>query len=368
MIDKHKLQKLSDIIVNYSVQVKKGDKILIRGYGFDSYPLIKLIYTGCIKKGAIQVDVRFSHSELSRIFMEQANKKQLQYITKLDKDIAESYDAMVQIVADSNPYEMSGIDIKKLNMRQKTLKPISDILHKKRWCLFYYPNTAYAHVAKKSLEGWEDFVLDSCIKDWSKEEKLQKQFVKVMQKIKTVRVIGKDTDLTYSIKNQKWKTCSGRCNLPDGEIFTSPIKDSVNGYIKFNVPTRYMSKDFEWIKLTFKDGKVIKEEANANTKELSDILNTDNGARYVGECAFGLNNKVKEATTLIIFDEKMGKSMHMALGKCYEEAPNGNDSNIHWDMIFNFIWANAKIYFDDKPVFAGGRWIDKKLLFLNKCG
>jgi aminopeptidase len=365
MIDKQKLNHLAKIIVNYSIKVKPEEKILLRGYGFDSYPLIKKLYRECVKAGAMQVDIRFSHTEMSRVFFENANQKQLEYRSRIDEDLAKTFDAMVQVVAEENPYEMEGVDIKKVNLHQKALKPLSDILHHKRWCLLYYPNLSSAQTAKKSLEQWEDFVLDSCIKDWPIEEKNQRKLIKVLEKVDQIRVTGEDTDLKMSVKNQKWRTCCGKFNLPDGEVFSSPIKNSVEGSIKFNVPTHYLSKDFDWIKLVFKQGKIVKEEANQNTKALSAILNTDPGARFVGEIAFGLNRTINEGTRLIIFDEKMNKSLHMAMGKCYEDCPNGNDSQIHWDMIFNFLWAKATIYFDGKKVFADGKWIDARLKFLN---
>lgn len=364
MVDKNKLQKLAKIITNYSIYVKKGEKVLLRAYGFDSYPLIKEIYKECIKAGAIQVEVRFAHDALAKVFFDYADPKQMEYITDLDMKVAESYDAMVQIVADENPYELKNVDIKKINKVQKARKPISDILHKKKWCLFYYPNLASAAFAKKSLEEWEDFVFDSCLLDWKKEEKMQRKFIDFMVKVKTVQIKGIDTDLTLNIAGQKWKPCCGRCNLPDGEIYTSPIRTSVNGIIKYNVPTHYQSHDFTWVKLTLKDGKVVKEDSD-DKRSLTHILNTDEGARYFGEFAFGLNKNIKEGTRQIIFDEKMGKSLHMALGKCYDECPNGNDSANHWDLIFNFKDANAEIYFDGKKVYSKTKWVDKRFEFLN---
>lgn len=364
MVDKQKLQKLAKIIVNYSIELKKDEKVLLIGYGFDSYPLIKEVYRECVKQGALKIEVRFPQSELSRIFYENAKEKQISHVSDLDLKVADDYDAMVQIVAENNPYELGKIDDKKRILAHKARKPISDILHKKKWLLFYYPNLSSAQTAKRSLEEWEDFVLDSCIKDWKKERKIQEKFISLMKKVKKVRIIGEETDLELSIKGQKWRDCCGMRNLPDGEIFTSPVRDSVNGFIKYNVPTRYNAQDFDWIKLTLEKGQVIKEESN-NQKELTKILNTDPGARYFGEFAFGLNNSVKEGTRQIIFDEKMGKSLHMALGKCYEECPNGNDSNVHWDLIFNFIWAKAELFFDEEKVFSKGKWIHKNFKFLN---
>ncbi len=364
MVDSEKLKKVASIITNYSIAVKKGEKILLVGYGFDSYPLIREIYRECVKAGALKVEVKFTVSELSRIFHKHAKDNQLKYTDPMDKKWAKNFDAMVQIVADENPYETGSIPHKKLIMSQKARKPISDILHQARWCLFYYPNQAYAQTAKKPLQEWEDFVFDSCIKDWKKEEKIQMKFIKLMKKVKEIHIKGEETDLKVGIANQNWKACCGKCNLPDGEIFTSPIRTSVNGVIKYNVPTRYRGHDFDWVKLTLKDGKVIAEESN-NPKALTQILDTDKGSRYYGEFAFGLNNAVTEPTRLILYDEKMGKSLHMALGKCYDECPNGNDSSVHWDLIFNFKWGKATLYFDDKKVFENNKWIDKRFKFLN---
>lgn len=364
MVDKKKIQKLAQVIANYSLAVKKDEKVLIRGYGFDSFPLVREIYRECIKAGAIQVDVRFSHDEISKIFFDHANEKQMKFLDDVDKKVADSYDAMVQIVADQNPYELTGVDIKKIYAVQKARKPLSDILHKKRWCLFYYPNLSSAMFAKKSLEEWEDFVFDSCLLDWKKEEKKQLKFIDLMKKVKNVHIKGEETDLKLSVAGQKWRTCCGHYNLPDGEIFTSPVRTSVNGYIKYNVPTHYQSQDFDWVKLTLKDGKVVKEQSN-NQKGLTEILNTDPGSRYYGEFAFGLNDNITEGTRQILFDEKMGKSLHMALGKCYDECPNGNDSNVHWDLIFRFAWAKAELWFDGKLVYSKTKWVDKRFSFLN---
>src|SRR3989338_3998939 len=189
MVDRTKLRKLAYVIANYSIAVKKGEKVLLRGYGFDSYPLVKEIYRECIKAGAIAVDVRFSQDEMARIFFDHANDAQMTHLSDLDKKVADSYDAMVQIVADENPYEMTDVDIKKIYKVQKARKPLSDILHKKRWCLFYYPNLASAAFARKSLEEWEDFVLDSCLLDWKKELVMQKKFVALMSKVKDIHIV-----------------------------------------------------------------------------------------------------------------------------------------------------------------------------------
>lgn len=365
MIDNAKLCKLAKLIVNYSIAVKKGEKILIRGYGFDSYSLVKEVYRECIKAGAISVDVKFSIDELARIFFEEAADGQLTHLSELDKKIVESYDATIQIVAEDNKYELNEISQEKLKKSLKARKVLADIAATKRWCLFYYPNMASAIFAGKSLDKWQDFVLNCCLLDWKKVEKIELQFIELMKKVKEVRIVGKETDLRLSIAGQNWRACCGKRNLPDGEIFTAPIRNRVDGVIRYNTPSHYRGQDFGWVKLWIEKGKVVKEDSD-NLAGLREILATDDGARYFGEFAFGLNERIVEPTKQIIFDEKMGKSLHMALGKCYKEAPNGNDSSVHWDLIFRFKEAKAVIYFDGVKVFFDGKWRDKRFLFLNK--
>lgn len=365
MIDNAKLCKLAKLIVNYSIAVEKGEKILIRGYGFDSYPLVKEVYRECIKAGAIGCEVKFSVDELSRIFFEEAADFQLTHLSELEKKIVDSYDATIQIVAEDNKYELNEISQEKLKKSLKARKVLADIAATKRWCLFYYPNMTSAIFAGKSLDKWQEFVLDCCLLDFQKVEKIELQFIELMKKVKEVRIVGKETDLTLSIAGQNWRACCGKRNLPDGEIFTSPIRDRVDGVIRYNTPSHYRGQDFNWVKLCIEKGKVVKEDSD-NVSGLREILATDLGARYFGEFAFGLNERIVEPTKQIIFDEKMGKSLHIALGKCYKEAPNGNDSSVHWDLIFRFKEAKAVIYFDGVKVFFDGKWRDKRFLFLNK--
>ena len=364
MIDREKLRKLSKVMVNYSTKIQKGESLLIKGYGFDSYPLVKEIYREAIRAGASEVDVRFSTDEMGRIFMEEASDEQLGHLSELSKEVAESYDAMIQIVADENRYEMTDIPPEKMKIARTARKPLSDILHKTKWCLFYYPNVASATMAKKSLEEWEDFVLDACLLDWPKVEEMEMKFIEEMKKVKEVRIVGEETNLTLSIAGQKWRACCGQRNLPDGEVYTGPVRDSLNGVIRYNTPSHYMGHDFEWVKLWLENGKVVKEDSNT-PEALTEILNTDAGARFYGEFAFGLNENILKPTRQILFDEKMGRSLHMALGKCYDECPNGNDSAIHWDLIFRFKEAKAELYFDSVKVFENEEWTDPRFQFLN---
>lgn len=364
MIDTKKLQDLAKIIVNYSVAVKPDEKVVIKAYGFETSPLVQEVYKAALKAKALKVKVDFSTDELSRVFYEHATDKQLTYITDLEKELASDYDCMIQIVGGTNPYELSHIHQDILQKHRSTWKPVQDALINKKWVLFYYPTPSSAALAKRDLNSWEDFVFDSCLVEWPKEVKKQETFISILKTLNTISVKGKETDITYGVKGQIWQVCAGTHNLPDGEVFTSPIKTSVNGTIHYNVPTIYRSKDFSWVKLTYKDGKVVESDSD-NKKDLDTILDTDEGSRYIGELAFGLNKAIQAPTKQILYDEKMDKSMHNALGKCYDDAPNGNDSINHWDLIFRFPEANASVYFDDVLVYNEGTWVNPRLTFLN---
>jgi aminopeptidase len=364
MILEQKLEKLAHVMIHHSVKLKEHETLRIICYGFEAMPLVEKLYKEALLTKAKHVHVQFSPSELSKIFYENTTSKQRQFVTPLEQKTVEFYDKTIQIVCDKNPYELSTIDKKRMYEAQKAHKHIHDIMINKVWCLFYYPTNASAILAKQDLTSWQNFVFDASLVDWEKEKKKQEKLITVLKKVKEVHVVGKGTDIVFGIHNQPWRTCAGTHNLPDGEVFTSPIRDQVNGTIAYNTPTVYQSKEFNHITLTFKNGKVTKIDSE-NKKALDEILSTDDGAKFLGEFAFGLNTAIITPTKQIIFDEKMNKSIHTALGKCYDEAPNGNDSVIHWDLIFRFEPANAKIFFDDILVYDTKKWVDAKLIFLN---
>jgi len=359
MIDS-RLQQISKLLVGYSTDVKPKEHVLIVLYGVEGIPLLKEVYKDSIKKGAY-VKYEILEESMSKIYYDNANEDQLKYFSKLRLKEAKEIDVLIQIIASSNKMELKSVNQKKIITKSKINKPISDEIHKSRWVLFEYPTKAYAQDAKMSLEEWEDFVFSSCLIDWEQASKEQEVLKKLMEKTNIVKIIGDGTDLTVNIKDQKCKKCDGHFNMPDGEVFTSPKKTGINGVITYNTPTVYMGQEFEWIKLTFKDGKVIEAKSDRNEKELNEILNTDKGARYVGEFSFGLNRGIKRPVRSILFDEKIGGSTHLALGKCYEEAPNGNDSAIHWDMILRHKEAKSEVFFDGKLVQKNGKWIHPAL-------
>jgi aminopeptidase len=359
-----RVTKLAEMLVDYSNEIQPKESVLIISYGVEGLPLAKELYRLCMIKGAYpRCDIR--DDEFGRIFMENANDDQLDYTSPWGLDEASGTDAMFQIICDRNTMELAHIDQKKMIRRRKATKKFSDIIHEKKWLLFEYPTALGAYNAKMSLESWENFVFNACLVDWAQAGKEQEVLKKIMESTKKVQIVADETDITFDITNQPAVKCCGKRNMPDGEVFTAPLKTGVNGTILFNTPTSYMNREFNWIKLTFKDGKVVESESD-NKKALDEILDTDEGSRYLGEFAFGTNKNIQIPVKSILFDEKIGGSNHMALGKCYEdEAPNGNDSNIHWDLIIRHKDANGKVYMDGELVQENGVWIHPELKIFN---
>ncbi len=360
-----RIHELAKLFVEYSVKVKPKERVLIIAYGLQGYPLMKECYKLCLEAGAFpRYEIRTD--EMSRMFYDHANEEyQLTDCPEYAFAEAEATDAMIQIIADTNKMEMAKIDQEKAVKKRKATKKLSDIFHKKKWVLFEYPTAAGAQDAGRSLEEWEDFVFDACIQDWEAVSKEQEVLKNLMEATKQVHIVADGTDLLVNIEGQKAVKCCGECNMPDGEVFTSPHRTDVNGHITFNTPTVYMGKEFNEIKIEFKDGKAIKAESDINSEDLNKILDTDEGARYLGEFAFGTNKMIQDPVKSILFDEKIGGSTHMAFGKCYDEAPNGNDSAIHWDMIIRHKDANGKVYFDDILIQENGIWVHEDLKSFN---
>jgi aminopeptidase len=215
-----------------------------------------------------------------------------------------------------------------------------------------------------SLDEYEDYLFSACCIDWATESKKQEKLKRLMYKADSVRITADDTDLSFSIKGMPGIKCDGRYNIPDGEVFTAPVKDSVEGYITYNCPTVYQGKEFNDIRLEFSRGKIIKASAPGMDEALESILDTDEGARFVGEFAIGVNPGITEPMRNILFDEKIFGSIHFTPGQCYDECDNGNRSSVHWDMV-KILNCGGEIRFDDQPIQKNGLFVHKDLLALN---
>ena len=362
------LEKYADVLVNYSVNVKENDLVMIYARGIESQPLVKEIYKLCLLNKANPI-VRTSMDEIGETFIKYANDAQLEYIDKMSEVEVDTADVMIFIGAPYNTKSMANADSSKLAKRSKATHPIlAKRLERSakgdmRWVIADYPTNALAQEANMSLEEYSDFLLKSCYLDldnpsdkWRQIDKEQKRLADILNKTTKIRYKGEKTDITFSTEGRIWVPCSGNMNFPDGEIFTSPVEDSANGTIYFDFPQNYHGSTAREVYLTLEKGKVIEAHAEVGNEFLQDMLNMDSGSRFVGEIAIGTNERIQKVTGNILFDEKIGGSIHMALGASYPEANGKNQSGLHWDMIKNMKNGGC-IFADDKLIYENGKFI-----------
>ncbi len=360
-----RISKLAEVLVNYSTRVKKGDIVLISSAGFESAPLVQEIYSLCLSKGAAYVEYEFIVPEINRHYYNSASKTQLSHFPQHKLDFMKKVTVYFGISAAENSMVMANANQANMIAWSKVVRPIIDqrVKHS-RWVITRYPTHGAAQEAKMSLEEYESYLFEACCIDWSSESRKQEKLKKMMDKTDKVRIVASDTDLKFSIKGLPGVKCDGRFNIPDGEVFTAPIKESVEGYITYNCPSIYQGKEFNNISLTFQKGKIIKSSAAGMEKELNKILDTDLGARYIGEFAIGVNPAIREPMRNILFDEKIFGSIHFTPGQCYDECNNGNNSAVHWDLV-KLLNGDGEIWFDHELIQKNGKFVHPALLGLN---
>ena len=366
-----RIEKLAKNLVDYSCKVKQGDKVIIEG-SETAKDLIVALVRYIYSKGAFPF-VRLGNEQIGREVMmgvtEEYSKMLCEYTLPMFKDA----NAYIGIGVSNNIFESSDVPNENKQIHTKFYgKPIHiDIRVKKtNWVILRYPNASMAQLAQTSLENFEDFFFDVCNLDYKKMHDAMIPLRDLMDKTDKVRIVARDTDLTFSIKGNKSKICSGECNIPDGECYTAPIVDSVNGNIRFNIPSQKQGIVHNDITLTFENGKIIKE-SSSNTEALIKELNSDEGARFTGEFALGVNPHVTKPILDTLFDEKMQKSIHIALGNGYDESygkgAKQNKSQIHWDIIQSHApeHGGGEIYFDDVLIRKDGMFVLDELKPLN---
>ena len=360
-----RVRQLADVLVNYSTGVKKGDTVLISASGVESVPLVKELYALCLGKGAKYVEYDLTIPEINRFFYDEASKAQLSYFPQHKLDLMKKVDVYIAISAADNSMVMAQADQAKMIAYSKVVRPIIDWRVKNtRWVITRFPTHGAAQEAKMSLDEYENYLFSACCIDWLAESRKQEKLKKLMDKTDRVRIKASDTDLLFSIKGLPGIKCDGRFNIPDGEVFTAPVKDSVEGYITYNCPTVYQGKEFSTIRLEFKKGKIVSATAPGMDDALNRILDTDAGARYIGEFAVGVNPNIRVPMRNILFDEKIFGSIHFTPGQCYDECDNGNRSAVHWDMV-KILTGDGELWFDELLIQKDGRFVHKDLLGLN---
>lgn len=366
MLD-NRIAVLAKNLVNYSVKAGKGDKVLIEAYDVDSALVTQLIKE--IRKNGAYAFVEMYDSKVQRRLLMDADETYCSLLTKYNRVRMEDMDCYIGIRGAYNSFESSDVPGEKMDMYSRIYShPIHHDLRvcKTRWVVLRYPNDSMSQLAGMSTEKFEDFYFNVCNLDYSKMDRAMTPLVELMNKTDRVRIVAKDTDLTFSIKGIGAIKCSGACNIPDGEVYTAPVKDSVNGVITYNAPSIENGIKFEHVRLEFKDGKIINATSNY-TDDSNKIFDTDEGARYVGEFAIGVNPYIIQPMGDILFDEKISGSIHFTPGCCYEDADNGNKSAVHWDLVLIQTpeYGGGKIYFDDVLIRDNGRFVLKELDCLN---
>ncbi len=359
--------KLASNLINYSCELKEGEKVLIEANGVET-PLIKELIKETYKVNAIPF-VSIKDNELERELLMNASQEQLDLRAKYEALRMKDMDAYIGVRASNNSSELSDVPEEKMNLYNRYFRaPVhSDIrVPSTKWCVLRYPNYSMAQSADMSTEAFEAFYFNVCNLDYSKMSKAMDSLVELMNKTDKVRLVAPGTDLTFSIKGIPAIKCDGKANIPDGEVYTAPVKNSINGTLAYNTPSAYNGFTFTDIKFEFKDGKIINATAN-NSERINEVLNTDDGARYVGEFAIGVNPYILHPMKDTLFDEKIAGSIHFTPGASYDEAPNGNSSAIHWDLVLiqRADYGGGEIYFDDVLIRKDGIFVIDELKVLN---
>lgn len=350
-----RVERLADILVHHSLKVQKGEKVLIDGSDA-SAPLIKEVYRKVMELGGIPI-TQVTLPELDRIYYENASEEQLNDIS-FRHMLMQYIDCYLKIQATHNKKELTGIEPGKMSLRQKAMQPVSEQLMsgKIRWSLTMFPTQAYAQDADMSLEQYENFVYGATNVDYAEMEQRMESAAAKFNQASKVRIVAEGTDITVDIAGRQAVICSGTHNVPDGEFYFSPNHLLTEGTIFFDWPTVYSGREIQGIRLTFKEGRVIEHSAEKGGDLLGQILDTDAGSRYLGELGIGCNFGIAAPTKDILFDEKIGGSIHLALGRAYEAGGKGNESAIHWDMVKG-LKNGGEIYLDGVLVQKNGQWL-----------
>ena len=365
MIENYK--KLINNIVNYSLEIKENENILINTENGVDKEFLKILVEEINKKNA-SVYLKINDYEIDSLIKEKLNESQINLNKKILEHEVNTYDKTISICYRKNDYQNKNINTKMLNKQKDMCRKLDDIrINKKKWTLLNFPSITDAYKAKMTTDEFKKFAFDAMCFDYKKMYELMKPLKELMEKTDKVRIIAKDTDITFSIKDIPAIICAGTYNIPDGEVYTAPVKTSINGKITYNTPSPYHDSIYNNISLTFKDGKIIEATCDTDNEKLNKIFDTDEGSRYVGEFSFGLNPLIRKPMGDILFDEKIYGSIHFTPGMAYQDAFNGNKSNIHWDLvqIQTKEYGGGEIYFDDKLIRKDGKFVIDELKQLN---
>lgn len=360
-----RFEKLAKLLVEYSTRLKRDETVLIEAFDIPDEMTIALIRA--VRKAGGVPFAQTYYTRVNRALALEASDRQLSLMASHELARMKKMNAYIAVRGSNNITELSDVPPEKMKLIGRKMRRVQDQRVKKtKWVVLRWPTPSMAQLAGMSTEAFEDFYFDVCTLDYRKLLPGMKALKRLMEKSDRVQIKGPGTDLRFSVKGIPAVICGGDRNIPDGEVFTSPVKDSVEGHVTFNAPSIYQGIAFDGIRLEFKSGKIV--DANSNeTQKLNKILDSDPGARYIGEFSLGFNPRVFQPMRDILFDEKIAGSFHFTPGQAYEEADNGNRSQVHWDMvnIQRPDYGGGEIYFDGKLIRKNGKFLPSQLHSLN---
>ena len=360
-----RFNKLAKLLVEYSIRLKRNETVLIEAFDIPDEMTVALIRVARNAGGVPFAQVY--HTRVNRALALEASDRQLNLVVSHELARMKKMNAYIAVRGSHNMTELSDVPPDKMQLIGKKMRPVQDQRVKRtKWVVLRWPTSSMAQLAGMSTEAFEDFYFDVCTLDYRKLLPGMKALKRLMEKTDRVQIKGPGTDLSFSVNGIPAVICGGDRNIPDGEVFTSPVKDSVEGQVTFNAPSIYQGTAFDGVRLEFKRGKIVDAQSN-ETEKLNKILDSDPGGRYIGEFSLGFNPRVFYPMRDILFDEKIAGSFHFTPGQAYEEADNGNRSQVHWDMVSiqRPDYGGGEIYFDGKLIREDGEFLPKELRTLN---
>jgi aminopeptidase len=360
-----RFDKLAKLLVEYSIRLKRNETVLIEAFDIPDEMTIALIRA--VRQAGGVPFAHTYHARVNRAVALEASDRQLNLMAGHELARMKKMDAYIAVRGSNNVTELSDVPPETMKLIARKMRPVQDQRVKRtKWVVLRWPTPSMAQLAGMSTEAFEDFYFEVCTLDYRKLLPGMKTLQRLMEKTDRVDIKGPDTDLHFSIKEIPAVICGGDRNIPDGEVFSCPVRDSVEGHVTFSAPSIYQGIGFDGIRLEFKNGKVVDATSN-ETKKLNKILDSDPGARYIGEFSLGFNPRILHPMRDILFDEKIAGSFHFTPGQAYEEADNGNRSQVHWDMVSiqRPEYGGGEIYFDGKLIRKNGVFLPKQLRSLN---
>lgn len=349
-------EHLADVLVNYSTGIQPNEKVLITMMEVDTFPLARAVYAASVKAGALP-HIEFQSTYLERDLMLYGNPEQLDWVPEMQAYGMEWADVYIGLRGARNPHEFTGISASKITAHKRAMGKVSGMRNDQtRWVLVRVPNESFAQQAEMSLDDMMAFFFSATVRDWQAESRRYQEIKDIFQAAKHVRIVGRDTDLTFSTQGRIYEVADGHLNMPDGEIFTAPVDDSAEGYIYFEFPGVYVGRQVKGIQLEFSKGQVVRATAESNQELLDELLNMDEGAKRLGEFGVGTNFGIDRFCYDILYDEKIGGTIHLALGRAYAECGGVNQSALHWDIIKDLRREGA-VYLDGAKVIDKGMFL-----------